>query len=83
MNDTYRIFKSVKDSLTQNHKNLSTEDLEVAKCIFAAMVAGTSSGNSSERLSSASNLIYAAEKLGFIQNLNLLISSEKVPNETQ
>ena len=76
MNDTYRIFERVKASLTQNYKNLSPEDLEVAKCIFAAMVAGISSGNSSDRLSSASNLIYAAEKLGFIQNSSPLISSE-------
>lgn len=83
MNDTYKIFERVKGSLTQNHKKLSAEDLEVAKCIFAAMVAGVSSGNSSDRLSSASNLIYAAEKLGFIQNSSLLISPERSPSETR
>lgn len=83
MNDNYKIFERVKASLTQNNKKLSSEDLEVAKCIFAAMVTGVSSGNSSDRLSSVSNLIYAAEKLGFIQVSSPLASLEKVPSETQ
>ncbi len=77
MNDTFKIFEDVKASLTQNYKNLSPEDLEVAKCIFAAMVTGVATGNYGDRLSSASKLIYAAEKFGFIQNSSSPISPEK------
>ena len=40
MEGNNRIFERVRSSLNQNNKNLSPEELEVVKCIFAALITG-------------------------------------------
>lgn len=68
MDRNNRIFERVKNSLNQNRKNLSPEDLEVVKCIFAALVTGAAAGNERDTYSTASKLLKIAESFGFIKN---------------
>ena len=68
MDRNNRIFERVKNSLNQNRKNRSPEDLEVVKCIFAALVTGVATGNERDTYSTASKLLKIAENFGFIKN---------------
>ena len=67
MDGNTRIFERVKDSLTQNYKNLSPEDLEVVKCIFAALIAGFAAGHVSDVYSTSLKLIKLGQEMGLIK----------------
>ena len=67
MEGNNRIFERVKASLTQNNKNLSPEDLEVAKCIFAALVTSTASENRGDTYYTAFKLLKVATDFGFVK----------------
>lgn len=68
MEGNNRIFERVRSSLNQNNKNLSPEDLEVAKCIFAALVTGIASENRGDTYYTAFKLLKVATDLGFVKN---------------
>ena len=70
MDGNTRIFERVKASLTQNNKNLSPEDLEVLKCIFAAMITGLAAGPGSGGFSSAGQIIKIGREMGFIKGFD-------------
>ncbi len=70
MDGNTRIFERVKASLTQNNKNLSPEDLEVLKCIFAAMITGLAAGQVSDVYSTAVKIIKIGREMGFIKGFD-------------
>lgn len=67
MDGNTRIFERVRASLTQNHKKLSPEDLEVAKCIFAALIAGLAAGQVSDVYSTTLKLIKLGQEMGLMK----------------
>lgn len=67
MEGNTRIFERVKASLTQNHKNLQAEDLEVVKCIFAALIAGLAAGQVSDVYSTSLKLIKLGQEMGLMK----------------
>ena len=72
-----QIFESVKKSLTQNRNNLSEEDLEVVKCVFAALITSAANGSFNKSFSSVYYLLEIAKKLGLVEkDLTALFSSE-------
>lgn len=68
MEGNTRIFERVRSSLNQNNKNLPPEELEVVKCIFAALIAGLAAGQVSDVYSTTSKLLRIGKELGLIKN---------------
>jgi len=62
-----QIFESVKKSLTQNQKCLSPEDLEVVKCVFAALIVSAANSSFNKSFSSVYYLLAVANKLGLLE----------------
>lgn len=67
MDGNTRIFERVKASLTQNNKNFSSEDLEVVKCIFAALITGLTAGQVSDVYSTTLKLIKLGQEMGLMK----------------
>lgn len=65
-----QIFESVKKSLTQNRNNLSEEDLEVVKCVFAALVVSTANSPLNSVYTAPCRLLLIAKTLGLLTDLN-------------
>ena len=67
MEGNNRIFERVRSSLNQNNKNLPPEDLEVVKCIFAALIAGLAAGPVSDVYSTSLKLIKLGQEMGLMK----------------
>lgn len=68
MEGNNRIFERVRSSLNQNNKNLSPEELEVVKCIFAALITGVAVGQFSDVYTTTSKIMIIGKELGLIKN---------------
>ena len=69
MEGNNRIFERVRSSLNQNNKNLHPEDLEVVKCIFAALIAVLAAGPVSDVYSTSLKLIKLGQETGLMKTL--------------
>ena len=68
MEGNNRIFERVRSSLNQNNKNLSPEELEVVKCIFAALITGVAASQFSDVYTTTSKIMRIGKELGLIKN---------------
>jgi hypothetical protein len=68
MEGNNRIFERVRSSLNQNNKKLPPEELEVVKCIFAALITGVAAGQFSDVYTTTSKIMRIGKELGLIKN---------------